>query len=100
MAQYGNLCFKQQAVSPFPVAEEGSVTHVHKWLKYVYGVNALDKNTAVTGFCNLQVLQKTKRSSMMCVTRADQQQQSLRCGSNMMIKSFETTEDYNHKSCK
>jgi hypothetical protein len=62
MAQYGNLCFKQQAVSQFPVAEKGSVTNVHKRLKYVHGVNAIDKITAVCGFHNLQVLRKTKHS--------------------------------------
>jgi hypothetical protein len=62
MAQDGNLCFKQQAASQFPVGEKGSVTNVHKWLKYVYGVNAIDKSTAVTGFHNLQVLRKTKHS--------------------------------------
>jgi len=50
MAQYGNLYFKQQAVSPFTVSDKGSVTNVHKWLKYVYGINAIDKNTAVTVF--------------------------------------------------
>jgi hypothetical protein len=62
MAQYGNLYFKQQAVSSFPVAEKGSVTNVHRWLKYVYAVNAIDRNTAVTVFHNLQVLRTTKHS--------------------------------------
>jgi len=50
MAQYDNLCFKQQALSQFPVAEKGSVTNVHKWLKYVYGVNAIDKILPSLGF--------------------------------------------------
>jgi len=62
MAQYGNLCFKQQTVSQFPVAEKGSVTNVHKWLKYVHGVNAIVKITAVSGFHYLHILRKTKHS--------------------------------------
>jgi hypothetical protein len=50
MARFGNPCLKQQTVSEFPVAERGSVAYVHKWLKYVYSVNVIDKNTAAIGF--------------------------------------------------
>ena len=44
MAWYDVHC-KQQAVIEFLVADNESVTNIHKWLKNVYGVNASDKST-------------------------------------------------------
>jgi hypothetical protein len=43
MAWYGDVLFEQWAVTEFLVAEKESLTNIHRWLKTVYGVNAVNK---------------------------------------------------------
>jgi hypothetical protein len=45
MAWYGNVRFKQRAITEFLVTEKELVTHIRKRLKSLYGVNAVDKST-------------------------------------------------------
>jgi hypothetical protein len=42
MAQYGKVRFKPWTFTEFLVAQKESVTKVHKRLKNVYGVNAVE----------------------------------------------------------
>jgi acetolactate synthase regulatory subunit len=42
--RYGDVRFKQWVITEFLVAGKVSVTNIHKQLKRVYGVNAVDKS--------------------------------------------------------
>ena len=45
---YSDVHFKQWAVTEFLVAEKQSVMRIHKWLKNIYGVNAVHKGTVLS----------------------------------------------------
>jgi hypothetical protein len=47
MAWCGDVRLKQRAVIEFLVAEKESVTNIHRWLKKLYGDNAVDKSTVI-----------------------------------------------------
>jgi hypothetical protein len=85
MAWFGDLCLKQRAVIEFVVAEKESITNIHRRLKNVYGDNAVDKSTLIAGLHGLRVLRKAKRSSGTRLALADQQKQSLRRCSNLLM---------------
>jgi len=80
MAWYGNVGFKQRAIIEFLVTEKELVTNIHKRLKNLYGVNAVDRSTIslwdsrTAGFAKGQV-------ELTRVALTGQQQQSLRVAS-------------------
>jgi hypothetical protein len=45
MAWNGNVRFKQRAIIEFLVTEKELVTNIHKRLKSLYDLNAVDKST-------------------------------------------------------
>jgi hypothetical protein len=61
MAWYGNVRFKQRAITEFLVTEKELVTNIHRRLECSYIVNAVDKSTFtlwaswIVGFENGQV---------------------------------------------
>jgi hypothetical protein len=52
IAYYGDVRFKQRAVTEFIVAEKASVTNIHKGLKMYRVLSAVDKSTLSLGFAN------------------------------------------------
>jgi len=48
MTWYGDMCFKQQAVTEFLLEEKDSLTNIHIQLKNVLcGVNGVDTGTVI-----------------------------------------------------
>jgi hypothetical protein len=77
MVWYGYVCFKQCTVTEFLVAEK-SIMNIHKQLKNVYSVRAVEKALLSIGLHELQILRMATQSSVMHITLASQQQHSLR----------------------
>jgi hypothetical protein len=87
MVWYGDVHFKQRAVTEFLVAEKESVMNMHKGLKNYTVSMLLIKALLVVVLHELQVLRKTKRSSVTRVAHACQQQLSLRRCCNLLMNS-------------
>lgn len=48
LVRYRDVHFKQWGVTEFLVAEKQPVMRIHKWLKNIYGVNAVHKRTVLS----------------------------------------------------
>jgi len=92
--------FKQRAIIEFLVTEKELVTDIHKRLKSLYGVNAVDKSTIslwasrTAGFAKGQVELTDARRFDWPTTAVTQ-----RCF-NILIKSFKTTDPLQTESLK
>jgi hypothetical protein len=78
MAWCCDVRLKQRAVTEFLVAENQSVTNIHRRLKMYMETVLLIKGLSVVGLHELRVLREAKRSSVTRLALAGQQQQSLR----------------------
>lgn len=100
MAWYGNVRFKQWAIIEFLVTEKDLVTNIHKRLKSLYGVNAVDKSTIslwasrIAGFEKGQVKLTDAHRSDWPTTAVTQS-----CF-NILIKAFKTTDPLQSESLK
>jgi hypothetical protein len=93
MVWYGEVHFQQRVVTELLVAKKQSVMNIHKQLKNMQSVNAVNRSTVLSlgsGLHKMQVLRKAKWSSVMHVALAGQQQ-ILRCCFNMLMNSFKMT---------
>src|SRR3981081_3951695 len=92
MASCGDMRFKQRAVIEFLVAENESVTNIHRRLENVYGDNAVGRSTVSRWAHELRVLIQVKRNSVTRLALVGQQQQSLRRCFNVLMNSSEKTD--------
>jgi hypothetical protein len=92
MAWYGDVPFKQPAVTKFLWQRRNQYrTFISSYKMYMVSV-LLIKVLLVIGLHELLVLRKAKWSSVMRVTLAAQQQQLLRCCFSVLMNSFKMTD--------
>ena len=62
LVRYRDVHFKQWGVTEFLVAEKQPVMRIHKWLKNIYGVNAVHKRTVLSlGFIKCRFWKRPSR---------------------------------------
>jgi hypothetical protein len=90
VAWYGDVHFKQWAVTEFIVAEKESVTNIHKRLKIYTVLMLFIKALLVIG---LQIAgsEKGQMEAVMGIVLAGQQELSLRHCFNVLMNSYKMT---------
>lgn len=89
-AWYDDIRFKQRVVIGFAVAETESATSIHRRIKIIYGVNAVDEGTA-SRWASQIACAETGQAELSVARRSGPSTSVTQSCFNLLINSSETT---------